>query len=53
MGELIQYSFVKNESFNTSSSIILNEKQSAGLDIAISRYNQGYPYTCIAGYAVT
>lgn len=31
--------------------IELNEKQRAGLELAIKRYNQGYPYTCIAGYA--
>lgn len=29
--------------------ITLNEKQKAGLDLAISRYYAGYPYTCIAG----
>lgn len=33
--------------------IELNEKQRAGLEIAVDRYNKGYPYTCIAGYAGT
>lgn len=33
--------------------ITLNEKQKAGLDLAVSRYYVGYPYTCIAGYAGT
>jgi len=42
MGELIKYN-----------PIILNEKQQSGLKLAVSRFNQGYPYTCIAGYAGT
>ena len=33
--------------------IILTERQAQGLDIAISRYQQRKPYTCIAGYAGT
>lgn len=32
---------------------MLNEKQKQGLEIAIQRYNQGYKYTTIAGYAGT
>lgn len=31
----------------------LNQKQREGLEIAVSRYRKGYPYTCIAGYAGT
>jgi len=42
VGEIIKYN-----------PIILNDKQRAGLELAISRYNNGYPYTCIAGYAGT
>lgn len=42
MGELIKFN-----------PIILNEKQREGLELAVSRYNKGYPYTCIAGYAGT
>lgn len=32
---------------------MLNEKQQKGLEIAVDRYNQGYKYTTIAGYAGT
>ena len=31
----------------------LNRKQEEGLKIAVSRYNEGMPWTCIAGYAGT
>lgn len=31
--------------------MILTKKQEEGLKIAVNRYNEGYPYTCIAGYA--
>lgn len=31
----------------------LNKKQEEGLKIAVSRYNEGMPWTCIAGYAGT
>ena len=31
--------------------IILTEKQSKGLDIAVQRYYDYEPYTCISGYA--
>ena len=34
-------------------SIVLTERQKQGLEIAVSRYNQHKPYTCIAGYAGT
>lgn len=31
--------------------IILTEKQKIGLELAVERYNQHKPYTCISGYA--
>ena len=31
--------------------MILNKKQEEGLKIAIARYKENKPYTCIAGYA--
>lgn len=34
-------------------SIILTEKQEEGLRLAVQRYNEGKPWTCIAGYAGT
>lgn len=33
--------------------VVLTEKQSLGLDIAVERYNQGEKYTVISGYAGT
>lgn len=33
--------------------MILTKKQEEGLKIAVSRYNEGMPWTCIAGYAGT
>lgn len=33
--------------------MILTKKQQEGLEIAVERFNQGMPYTCIAGYAGT
>lgn len=29
----------------------LTKKQQEGLELAVKRYNEGLPYTCIAGYA--
>lgn len=29
----------------------LTKKQEEGLKIAVARYNEGKPWTCIAGYA--
>lgn len=31
----------------------LTKKQQEGLELAVKRYNEGLPYTCIAGYAGT
>ena len=31
--------------------MILTEKQNEALNIAVARYKQRQPYTCIAGYA--
>ncbi len=33
--------------------MLLTTKQQEGLEIAVERFNQGMPYTCIAGYAGT
>ena len=33
--------------------MILTEKQQQGLEIAVERFQEGKPYTCIAGYAGT
>lgn len=33
--------------------MLLTMKQQEGLEIAVERFNQGMPYTCIAGYAGT
>ena len=30
--------------------MLLTTKQQEGLEIAVERFNQGMPYTCIAGY---
>ena len=32
-------------------SIELNKKQQDGLELAVARYKEKKPYTCIAGYA--
>lgn len=34
-------------------SIVLTERQEEGLRLAVQRYNEGKPWTCIAGYAGT
>lgn len=31
--------------------IKLTEKQQKGVDLAVARYKEGKPYTCISGYA--
>lgn len=31
--------------------MILTEKQQKGLEIAVRRFKEGKPWTCIAGYA--
>ena len=33
--------------------MVLTKKQEEGLKIAVERYNNGEPWTCIAGYAGT
>ena len=33
--------------------MILNKQQEKGLKIAVERYRNGEPWTCIAGYAGT
>ena len=32
--------------------MILTKKQEEGLKIAVERFNNGEPYTCIAGYVI-